>query len=398
MAILGPNQLPVVLKVDSDPIKFEVLSQLGHPVILVEMTEPQLEQAIRVTGDFIATYFPHEEKYAYFYTQPLVTEYPLPPDAYWIKDVKWDPATTRICLDINSMILLPDLREIRAQDVHPGDFVLSYSINSNKLVKSTVLVRKNSGRQICKCVTTTSGHNVIASLNHKFLTNDGWKLLRDLVVGDYLFCIVGTDIINSSISNIDEAGEIETVDFQVENENLIANRIVVHNSDIFGAESFLFNVGNVTGIQNILLDYHLLQAYRKFSQRILATEGQWEVKGDNKIRLFPTPRGSYPVVVEYFPVVSRFRTPWAKEITKRAMVAEAKIMIGNARSKFGGIPSPDGGTINLNGDAMRTEGQQEKAQAVQDAILHGEPLGVFLWSLLFCVLLPSICQVMSSIC
>lgn len=246
MAILGPNQLPVVLKVDSDPVKFEVLSQLGHPVVLVEITEPQLEQAIRVTGDFIATYFPHEEKYAYFYTQPLVAEYPLPPDGYWIKDVKWDPATTRI-------------------------------------------------------------------------------------------------------------------------------------GDIFGAESFLFNVGNVTGIQNILLDYHLLQAYRKFSQRILATEGQWEVKGDNKIRLFPTPRGSFPVMVEYFPVVSRFRTPWAKEITKRAMVAEAKIMIGNARSKFGGIPSPDGGTLNLNGDAMRTEGQQEKAQAVQDAILHGEPLGVYTW-------------------
>ena len=54
-------------------------------------------------------------------------------------------------------------------------------------------------------------------------------------------------------------------------------------------------------------------------------------------------------------------------------------MIGNARSKFGGIPSPDGGTLNLNGDAMRTEGQQEKAQAVQDAINLGEPLGIFLW-------------------
>lgn len=246
MAIIGPEQLPLVLKVPSDPMKFEVLATLGHPVVMVELTEDQLEQAIRVTGDFIAQYFAFEEKYAFFNTQPLVSTYDLPVDAYWVKDVKWDPATTRI-------------------------------------------------------------------------------------------------------------------------------------GDIFGAESFLFNVGNVTGIQNILLDYHLLQAYRKFSQRILATEGQWEVKGDNKIRLFPTPRGSFPVVVEYMPTVNRFRSPSAREITKRALVAEAKIILGNARSKFGNIPSPDGGSFNLNGDALRTEGQQEKKQAEQDAILLSEPLGPFIW-------------------
>lgn len=139
------------------------------------------------------------------------------------------------------------------------------------------------------------------------------------------------------------------------------------------------NIGNVTGIQNILLDYHLLQAYRKFSQRVLGTEGQWEVKGNNKITLFPLPRGTFPVVVEYFPVVRSWRTPWARELVKRAMVAEAKIMLGNARSKFNGIPSPDGGTMTFNGDALRTEGQEEKKQCVQDAILHGEPLPIIIW-------------------
>ena len=123
----------------------------------------------------------------------------------------------------------------------------------------------------------------------------------------------------------------------------------------------------------------MLQAYRKFSARILGTVGQWEVKGDNLIRLFPTPRGSYPVVVEFLPTIDRFRTPWAREITKRALVAEAKIILGNIRSKFAGLPSPDGGTLSMNGDALRTEGQAEKAQAVQDAILHGEPMGPILW-------------------
>ena len=139
------------------------------------------------------------------------------------------------------------------------------------------------------------------------------------------------------------------------------------------------NIGNVTGVQNILTDYFLLQSYRKFSQRILATEGQWEVLGDNKIRLFPTPRGAFPVVIQYIPVVTRWRSPEAREVTKRMLVAEAKIILGNSRSKFSGIPGPDGGQITLNGDAMRTEGQEEKKQALEDAILLGQPLGVYLW-------------------
>jgi len=151
----------------------------------------------------------------------------------------------------------------------------------------------------------------------------------------------------------------------------VGNISVVHNIS--------FNVGNVTGIQYILTDFHLLQHYRKFSQRILGTEGQWEVKGDNKIRLFPTPRGSFPVVIEYIPTVQRFRSPSAREILKRALVAEAKIMLGNIRSKYGNIPAPDGGNLSLNGDALRTEGQTEKEKAAQDAILLGEPLGVHLW-------------------
>jgi len=139
------------------------------------------------------------------------------------------------------------------------------------------------------------------------------------------------------------------------------------------------NVGNVTGIQNILLDYHLLQAYRKFSSRVLGTEGQWETLGDDKIRLFPTPRGAFPVIVQYMPHVYHWHSAEAREVTKRMLIAEAKIMLGNARSKFGGIPGPDGGQITLNGDALRTEGQEEKKQALEDAILLGEPLSFFTW-------------------
>ena len=260
MAILGPEQLPVILKIDSNPLKLHALSQLGHPVVHVELIETQMEEVLRSTGNFIAHYFPLEEKYAFFMTQPLQAEYPIPEDAYWIRNVSWDPSTTRL-------------------------------------------------------------------------------------------------------------------------------------DDIFGAESFLFNIGNISGVQNILTDYHLLQSYRKFSQRILGNEGTWEFKverGDanssagvgtdygGTIKLFPVPKGSFPVVIQYLPSVQTFRSPQAQEATYRAFLAEMKISLGYARRKFQGIPGPDGGQITMDGDNLVTEGREEKKEAMEFAISVGEPLPIIL--------------------
>ena len=96
MAIISPADLPVVLKVRSDPLKKYVLSKLGFPHVDVEVSEDQFEVVLRNTGDFISGYFPREQKFAIFYTTPLQSTYPMPEDAYWIQEVSWDPVTTRI--------------------------------------------------------------------------------------------------------------------------------------------------------------------------------------------------------------------------------------------------------------------------------------------------------------
>lgn len=156
--------------------------------------------------------------------------------------------------------------------------------------------------------------------------------------------------------------------------------------EIAGLGDYCLNIGNVTGIQNLLVDYVLLLQYRKFSQRTLGTEGQWEFKveagGDGspgKIRLFPTPKGTFPVIVEYLPSVTEFKSPEAREVTFRAMVAKTKIAVGHARRKLGGIPSPDGGQINLDGDSLVSEGKEEYKALVEEAINLGEPLGPYLY-------------------
>lgn len=96
MAITGPSELPYILKVDSDPLKKYALSQLGYPVVEVEVDESQMETVLRTTGNFIAHYFSKEQKFGVFYTQPLVSEYDLPSDAYWIQEIAWDPVTTMV--------------------------------------------------------------------------------------------------------------------------------------------------------------------------------------------------------------------------------------------------------------------------------------------------------------
>jgi hypothetical protein len=156
-----------------------------------------------------------------------------------------------------------------------------------------------------------------------------------------------------------------------------------HNGDLdnqkarFGIPEHLgSNIGNISGIQNMLLDYHLLLHYRKFSQRVLGTEGRWDFVDHNKIRLHPNPKGTFPVIVEYMPIVTHFQSPTARQICMNAFVAETKIMLGNARRKYTSFPSPDGGTITLDGASLVTEGLEEKKQAVQDAILLGEPLQI----------------------
>ncbi|MDP1712425.1 MAG: hypothetical protein Q8K86_08210 [Candidatus Nanopelagicaceae bacterium] len=155
---------------------------------------------------------------------------------------------------------------------------------------------------------------------------------------------------------------------------ILPSFIFEYNIGNINIGNFALNIGNVSGIQNMLLDYHLLLHYRKWSQRVLGTEGRWDFVSHSKIRLTPNPKGTFPVIVEYYPKVTEFQSPIARKLAMDAMTAETKIMLGYARRKFGSFPSPDGGTIQLDGDRLVQEGLDEKEKTQQKAILHGEPI------------------------
>lgn len=271
MAIMGPADLPSIMKMRTEPMKKYIFSKLGYPVVDVELTEDQLETVFKVCGDFIAQYFPREQKLAVFWTTPLKNTYPLPKDAYCVQEISWDAFTNRV-------------------------------------------------------------------------------------------------------------------------------------DDIFGAQASMFNM-SMTGSQGTLLDYHLLAAYRKFSQKILGSEGHWEVINEGKstvdgdslsskdqlIRLYPTPKGAFPVTVMYIPVVTHFRSAQARQLAYDMMLAEAKIMLGMSRRKISGMPTPDGGSLALDGSDLVQEGEAAREKIIEMALNLGEPLMIHMWSIIIftCLLIGS---------
>ena len=121
--------------------------------------------------------------------------------------------------------------------------------------------------------------------------------------------------------------------------------------------------------------------------------GTWEVIGevegnvtddaldakDQLIRLYPTPKGSFPVVVLYIPVVNHFRSPQARQVCYDMLLAEAKIVLGSSRRKIQGLPSPDGGSISYDGSELIQEGEKMKEEILEKAINLGEPLLPHVW-------------------
>jgi hypothetical protein len=190
MAIVGPQDLPVVLKLNPDPMKAYCLAQLGYPGVNVEISEAQFEIALRVTCDFICGYFPREQKLAMFYTQPLVSSYPMPEDAYWIQEVQWDPVTTRIddvfgaesflfCMADNFKVLDKDGRLQPIADWKPH-----WKAKTPFGRRSLKIVKRKIDRLMPKRRLFYDGGVIEATTSHVVKANSKWREFGEVNIGD----------------------------------------------------------------------------------------------------------------------------------------------------------------------------------------------------------------------
>jgi hypothetical protein len=192
MAILAPADLPSVLKLRSEPMKKYVLSQLGYSNVEVEISEDQWETVWRVAGDFIAGYFPREQKLGLFWTSPLQSTYPLPEDAYWIQEVNWDPVTTRIddvfgaesflfCVSNEFKIL------DRFGSLQPvGDWKKNWKAKTPFGDSGLSIKKHENNKSLPKVRICYDGGVVEATYNHVLQSNGKWREFGEVKVGDKL--------------------------------------------------------------------------------------------------------------------------------------------------------------------------------------------------------------------
>lgn len=153
------------------------------------------------------------------------------------------------CLASGTLISMADGTQKAIENVVPGDLVLTVNESSYVLEPRVVQrVMDNGVRDVLR-VTTRSGQQICATPNHPLLANNHWTEARNLKVGDLLAItregvfgdetmpLVDGDIAWDEIVFIEDFGEAQTWDLQIQgNHNFIANNIVSHNTRLALAE------------------------------------------------------------------------------------------------------------------------------------------------------------------
>jgi DNA-directed RNA polymerase beta subunit len=97
------------------------------------------------------------------------------------------PRNTYQCVGIYENVLMEDGSRRQIKDVAIGDRVVSFNPNTFEMTTTNVVnhfIRKND-HPVYK-VKTISGREIVATEDHKFMTNYGWKTVAELIQDDKL--------------------------------------------------------------------------------------------------------------------------------------------------------------------------------------------------------------------
>lgn len=89
------------------------------------------------------------------------------------------------CLDENTLVSMSDGSRKRIADIKVGDKVQSLQADYSPCI-GTVTNKWDSGKKVCYELVTRDGHVILATGEHRFLTFDGWKQLKNIKEGDYM--------------------------------------------------------------------------------------------------------------------------------------------------------------------------------------------------------------------
>jgi len=110
------------------------------------------------------------------------------------------PRNTYQCLDINETVLLTNGTKIAIKDIQIGDKVVCFNpetmdVSYTKVVNHYI---RQTNKNIYK-IKTISGREIIATEDHKFMTTEGWKEVKDFIENDTYIGIMPNTTINEII-------------------------------------------------------------------------------------------------------------------------------------------------------------------------------------------------------
>ena len=115
-------------------------------------------------------------------------------------DHNQSPRNTYQCLDPNEYVKMSDGTQKKIKNIKIGDSVLTFNPTTFEITNTLVVnqfVRKNDF-PVYK-ITTISGKTILATENHKFMTNYGWKMVGDIIKDDTIK--IGISMKNNVIDN-----------------------------------------------------------------------------------------------------------------------------------------------------------------------------------------------------
>lgn len=94
------------------------------------------------------------------------------------------------CLDGDSLVDMADGSRKRMADVQVGEYV--QTLTEDYYITNNLIINKwDSGEKECYELITRDGHKIVATGEHRFLTFDGWKQLKDIKAGEFIGSPVG---------------------------------------------------------------------------------------------------------------------------------------------------------------------------------------------------------------
>jgi intein/homing endonuclease len=166
------------------------------------------------------------------------------------------PRLTYQCLDINEVVWMSNGTKQKIKDVKIGDSVITFDPDTLDITDTKVVnhfIRPNDN-PIYKLITI-SGREIIATSDHKFMTERGWKTVQEMIDNkDIRICITMTDypnkydpynfqiieylkiihkcLPNNNLDNIDKNDLFSLVEF-LKKEGVLSFPLAVRNNCMF---------------------------------------------------------------------------------------------------------------------------------------------------------------------